>query len=159
MEFLRTVDSSLILLVSAKTLAIYLQLFPTRYKFGRSKGTHYNFVYSIRFRFLLQGRSLLWFVSGQWLRSWGKEWVCDFFHSIEKTRVTLMKWSNGIQTPKSLLFFLKIVRSRISCEHGEAARRETRVSRLCRSTLSELGKDKTRYFWCDTRGSTVISFI
>ena len=68
------------------------------------------------------------------------------FHSSEKTRVTLIKWLNGIQTPSSLLFFLKIVKSRVSCEHGEAARRETRVSRLCRSTLSELGKDKTRYF-------------
>ena len=34
-----------------------------------------------------------------------------------------MKWSNGIQTPNSLIFFLKIVRSRISCEHGEATPR------------------------------------
>ena len=76
-----------------------------------------------------------------------------------KTRVTLIKWLNGIQTSSSLLFFLKIVRSRVSCEHGEAARRETRVSRLCRSTLSELGEDKTRYFWCDTRGSMVTSII
>ena len=42
-----------------------------------------------------------------------------------------MKWLKGIQTSSSLLFFLKIVRSRVSCEHGEAARRETRVSRLC----------------------------
>lgn len=30
---------------------LYLQLFLTRYKFGRSKGTHYNFVYSIQFQF------------------------------------------------------------------------------------------------------------
>ena len=44
------------------------------------------------------------------------------FHSIEKTRVTLMKWLNGIQAPRSLLFFLKIVRSRVSSERGEAAR-------------------------------------
>ena len=68
------------------------------------------------------------------------------FHSIEKNRVTLMKWLNGIQTPSSLLFFLKIVGSRVSCEHREAAPRETRVSLLCHSTLSELGKDKTCYF-------------
>ena len=53
-----------------------------------------------------------------------------------------MKWLNGIQTSSSLLFFLKIVRSRVSCEHGEAARRETLVSRLCRSTLSELAKTR-----------------
>ena len=44
------------------------------------------------------------------------------FHSIEKTRVTLLKWLNAIQTPRSLLFFLKIVRSRVSSERGEAAR-------------------------------------
>ena len=31
-----------------------------------------------------------------------------------------MKWLNGIQTPRSLLFFLKIVRSRVSSERGEA---------------------------------------
>ena len=41
-----------------------------------------------------------------------------------------MKWLNGIQTSSSLLFFLKIVRSRVSCEHGESARRETRISPL-----------------------------
>ena len=67
------------------------------------------------------------------------------FHSIEKNRVTLMKWLNGIQTPSSLLFFKKIVRPRVSCEHGEAARCDTCVSCLCRYTLSELGKDKTCY--------------
>lgn len=68
------------------------------------------------------------------------------FHSIERTRVSLMKWLNGIQIASTLLFSLKIVRSRVSCEHGEAARREIRVLRLCRSTLSGLGKDKTRYY-------------
>ena len=51
-----------------------------------------------------------------------------------------------------LLSLLKIVRSRISCEPGETANRETRVSRLCRSTLSGLGKDTTCYCWCDSRG-------
>ena len=56
------------------------------------------------------------------------------------------EWLNGIQTPSSLLYFLKIVGSHVSCEHREAAPRETRVSLLCHSTLSELGKDKTRYF-------------
>ena len=30
---------------------VILYLFPTRYKFGRSKGTRYNFVCSIRFQF------------------------------------------------------------------------------------------------------------
>ena len=64
-----------------------------------------------------------------------------------------MKWLNGIQTLSILLFSLKVVRLRVSCEHGEAAIRETRVSPLCRSTLSKLGKDKTHYFWFDTRGS------
>ena len=44
------------------------------------------------------------------------------------------------------------LRSQISCVPGEAKNRETRVSRLCRSTLSRLGKDKTGYCWCDTRG-------
>ena len=51
------------------------------------------------------------------------------FHSIEKTRVTLMKWLYGMQTPSSLLFFLKAVRSRVSCEHGEAARRENSTAK------------------------------
>ena len=53
-----------------------------------------------------------------------------------------MKWLNGIQTASTLLFSFKIVRSRVSCENGEAARREIRVSRLCRSTLSGLGKTR-----------------
>ena len=44
-----------------------------------------------------------------------------------------MKWSNGIQTPNSLIFFLKIVRSRISCEHGEDARLVSRVFAAPRS--------------------------
>ena len=57
------------------------------------------------------------------------------------------------------LIFLKDSGSRVSCEHGEAARLETRVSRLCRSMLSEIGKDKKRYFWRDIRGSMVISII
>ena len=57
-----------------------------------------------------------------------------------------MKWLNGTQTASSLLFFLKIVKSCVSCEHREAARRETLVSRLCPSTLSELGKDKKKAF-------------
>ena len=60
------------------------------------------------------------------------------FHSSEKTRVTLIKWLNGIQTPSSLLFFLKIVKSRVSCEHGEAARRETRDSCLTSVPLHAL---------------------
>ena len=44
------------------------------------------------------------------------------------------------------------VMSQISCVPGEATKRETLVSRLCHSTLSRLGKDKTRSCWCDTRG-------
>jgi len=62
------------------------------------------------------------------------------FHLIEKIRVTVMKWLNGIQITSSLLFFLKVVRLRVSCEHGEAAIRETRVSRLCRSTTLGVGQ-------------------
>ena len=43
------------------------------------------------------------------------------------------------------LIFLKDSGSRVSCEHGEAARLETRVMK--------------RYFWRDIRGSMVISII
>ena len=64
------------------------------------------------------------------------------FHSSEKTRVTLIKWLNGIQTPSSLLFFLKIVKSRVSCEHGEAARRVSLTSDAIQEVqwLSRLSK-------------------
>ena len=58
-----------------------------------------------------------------------------------KTRVTLMKWLNGIQTLSSLLFFLKIVRSRVSCEHGEAARLVSRIFAAPRSQ----SRAKTRH--------------
>jgi len=51
-----------------------------------------------------------------------------------------MKWLNGTQTASSLLFFLKIVRLGVSCEHGEAAIRGTRVSRLYRSTTLGVGQ-------------------
>ena len=70
----------------------------------------------------------------------------SLFHSIEKTRASLMKWLNGKQTASTLLFSLKIVWSRVSCERGEASRREIRVSCLCCSTLLRLGKDKTSYY-------------
>ena len=128
-----------------------MYLFPTRYKYGRSKGTHYNFVLSIRFQFLGPQRNLLYFVSGQWLRLWGKKNGFVTF-SLNWKDSRPFKWLNWIQTSSSLLSLLKIVGSRISCEPGETANRETRVSRLCRSTLSGLGKDTTRYSWCDTRG-------
>ena len=59
---------------------------------------------------------------------------------IETIRVILMKWLNGMQTASSRLFFLKIARLGVSCEHGEAAIRETRVSRLCRSTTLGVGQ-------------------
>ena len=41
-----------------------------------------------------------------------------------------MKWLNGIQIASTLLFSLKIVRSRVSCEHGEAARRDSCLASL-----------------------------
>ena len=44
-----------------------------------------------------------------------------------------MRWLNGIQTPSSPFFFLKIVRSRVSSEHGEAARLVSRVFAAPRS--------------------------
>ena len=56
-----------------------------------------------------------------------------------------MKWSNGIQTPSSLIFFLKVVRSRISCEHGEATRLVSRVFAAPRSQSWE----KTRHVTSD----------
>jgi len=51
-----------------------------------------------------------------------------------------MKCLNGIQTASSRSFFLKIAKSGVSCEHGEAAIRETRVSRLCRFTTLGVGQ-------------------
>ena len=47
----------------------------------------------------------------------------------------------NIDSEQSLIF-LKDSEVSVSCEHGEAARRETLVSRLCRSTLSELAKTR-----------------
>ena len=90
-------------------------------------------------------------MSGQWLRLWDKKNGFVTF-SLNWKDSRPFEWLNWIQTTSSLLSLLKIGRSQISCVPGEATNRETRVSRLCRSTLSRLGKDKTRYCWCDTRG-------
>ena len=49
-----------------------------------------------------------------------------------------MKWLNGIWTPRILLYFLKIVRSRVSCEHGEAAPRSQSWSKTRHVTSDAL---------------------
>ena len=69
---------------------------------------------------------------------------------IETIRVILMKWLNGIQTASSRLFFLKIVRLGVSCEHGETAIRETRVSCLASLPFHDpRGWAKTRHVTTD----------
>ena len=83
-------------------------------------------------------------------------WYCTSLTNKWCFGITKMREKNRC---KLSYYFVLLITFFDACEHGEAARRETRVSRLCRSTLSELGEDKTRYFWCDTRGSMVISII
>ena len=70
------------------------------------------------------------------------------FHSIEKTRVTLVKWSNGIQTPNSLIFFLKIV-GHVYPVSMEKPRDTRLVSRVFAAPRSQSWA-KTRHLTSDT---------
>ena len=111
--------------------------------------------YDFNFRAKGEAYCNSWIVSGYAREV--KNGFVTFLLNWKDSRHSYEMVERNIDSEQSLIFLKGVVRSRVSCEHGEAARLVSRVYAAPRSQSWQL--DKTRYFWCDTRGSMVISIL